>query len=282
MSTYQLFNGKFYEANEVIIPSSNRAFCYGDGFFESMRISNGNAPFVFPHWQRLQRVCAFLQILIPEKLTLQTFNRYALELVAKNGWQNARVRFQGFRQGAGRYAPDKSELGWVMVCQPLGESQYTLNQKGLRLEVCSSHQINPAPQSSFKTSNSLPYVLGGMYAQNNGLDDCFLIDSNGFIAEATGSNVFLVKDNELVTPDLSNGGVGGVMRSVVIQESKSCGLSAATVLLSKEDILQADECFLTNASQGVQWVGAVGKKRYFKKVAEKLTHHINQKFGLLS
>lgn len=282
MSNYQLFNRKFYQADEPIISSSNRGLCYGDGFFESMRISNGKAPFISAHWQRLQRVCAFLQIQIPEELTLQTFNQYALELAAKNGYSNARIRFQGFRQGSGRYAPDQSELGWVMVCQPLEESQYVMNKKGLHLEVCDSHQINPAPQSSFKTSNSLPYVLGGMYAQKNGLDDCFLVDANEFIAEATGSNVFLVKGNDLVTPDLSNGGVGGVMRSVVIQEAKACGLSVTTGLVSKEDILQADECFLTNASRGIQWVGAVGKKRYFKKVAEKLTLHINQKYGLLS
>jgi branched-chain amino acid aminotransferase len=167
-----------------------------------------------------------------------------------------------------------------MVCQGLESSGYQLNKKGLHVEVCTTHSINPAPQSSFKSSNSLPYVLGGIFASENKLDDCFLLDCEGFIAEATGSNVFLLKGNELVTPDLSNGGVSGVMRSVVLQEAHTFGLKTTSELVSFEDVLEADECFLTNASKGIQWIGAVGKKRFYKRGAEKLINHINAKFQL--
>ncbi len=282
MSRSQLFNGEFYSGNECFISTSNRAFCYGDGFFESMRISNGKLPFVSAHWQRLQRACTFLQIQIPDDLTLESFNRYALDLAYRNGFDNARIRFQGFRSGAGKYAPEENALAWTMICQSFENSYYTLNKNGLRLEICDTHHINPAPQSSFKTSNSLPYVLGGMFAKRNRIDDCFLLDSNGFVAEATGSNIFLVQGSALSTPDLSNGGVGGVMRSVVIQEAKELGLSINTTLIAEQDVLEADECFLTNASKGIQWVGAVGKKRYFKKVGAGVLDHINKKFGLIS
>ena len=280
MSNFLLFNGELKREGEPLLPVTNRGFCYGDGFFESMRVSNGKAPFVKGHWQRLIRVCKFLRLQIPESLTEARFNQFALALVEKNGFKNARIRFQGYRLGEGRYAPENNFLGWSMVCQEFESSAYQLNKKGLHVEVCTTHSINPAPQSSFKSSNSLPYVLGGIFASDNKLDDCFLLDSEGFIAEATGSNVFLLKGNELVTPDLSNGGVSGVMRSVVLQEAKSLGLKTTSELISLEDVLEADECFLTNASSGIQWVGAVGKKRFYKRGAEKLINHINTKFQL--
>ncbi|MGB0917434.1 MAG: aminotransferase class IV [Flavobacteriales bacterium] len=275
MSTYQLYNGQYYPADKELLSASNRGFCYGDGFFESMRVSNGRIPLVVGHWQRLERVTSFLRIGVPEGLTLNTFNQFALELAKKNGFENARIRFQGFRMGAGRYTPTESVLGWSMVCESLPEANYSLNKKGLHLGFCTTHRINPAPQSSFKTSNSLPYVLGGIFAKENSLDDCFLLDEKGNVAEATGSNVFLLKGTELSTPDLKFGGVGGVMRSVVIQQASSFGLSVLERPVTPKDVVEADECFLTNASKGIQWVGAVEKKRYFKRVAAKLTEYIN-------
>jgi branched-subunit amino acid aminotransferase/4-amino-4-deoxychorismate lyase len=280
MSNYLLFNGQLQQDGERLLPVTNRGFCYGDGFFESMLVSNGRIPFLQGHWQRLLRVCKFLRIQIPESFTQERFNQFALGLVEKNGLTNARIRFQGYRMGKGRYAPENNLLGWSMVCQGLESSGYQLNKKGLHVEVCTTHSINPAPQSSFKSSNSLPYVLGGIFASENKLDDCFLLDCEGFIAEATGSNVFLLKGNELVTPDLSNGGVSGVMRSVVLQEAHTFGLKTTSELVSFEDVLEADECFFTNASKGIQWIGAVGKKRFYKRGAEKLINHINAKFQL--
>ncbi|MFT4544360.1 MAG: branched-subunit amino acid aminotransferase/4-amino-4-deoxychorismate lyase [Bacteroidia bacterium] len=282
MSQFQLFNGVFHPTDEALLSVNNRGFTYGDGFFESMRVSNGKAPLINGHWQRLERVTSFMRISIAPELNLRSFNQFALQLAGKNGYSNARIRFQGYRIGAGKYTPEESKLGWCMICEPNEESYYSLNKKGLRLDVCKSHVINPAPQSSFKTSNSLPYVLGGIYAKENGLDDCFLIDGKGNVAEATGSNVFLVKENMLITPDLVSGGVGGVMRSLVMQEASAVGLSVNAKTITREDILNADECFLTNASTGIQWVGAVGKKRYFKRAASKLTEHINAKFDLVN
>lgn len=281
MSRYQLFNGQFFPADEKLLNVSNRAFSYGDGFFESMRMSNGIIPLVKGHWQRLKRATEFLQIQIPENLTEKTFEQYALELCKQNRFENARLRFHGFRSGEGRYAPQESLLGWSLICEPTEFPEYRLNKNGLHVEVCATHTINPAPQSSFKSSNSLPYVMGGIFAQQNGLDDCFLLDSQGFLAEATGSNIFLLKGNELLTPDLRNGGVPGVMRSVVISQAKQLGVNVAERLVEMKELNEADECFLTNATKGLQWVSAVGKKRYFKRFSSKLTDEINRNYKLI-
>lgn len=278
MNRLQLFNGQFYKENEQLLLVSNRGFCYGDGFFESMRIANGRLLFASEHWGRLIRATSFLGINIPELLNANSFERFATELTTANGFLNARVRFQGFRMGEGRYTPENNQLGWSMVCQEIDSSEYVLNTVGLKLGFCNSHRINPAPQSSFKSSNSLPYILGGMFAQKQGLDDCLLLDTHGHIAEATGSNVILVKGNELWTPDLKNGGVPGVMRTVVLREAIELGFKVKELPISTADVLAADECFLTNAARGIQWVAAIEKKRYFKKIGGMVLQHINKKY----
>lgn len=282
MSRFQLFNGKLFKEDENLLSVSNRGFCYGDGFFESMRIASGCLLFAKEHWGRLVRATSFLGIVIPESLNAITFERFAIELAASNGFSNARIRFQGYRMGEGRYTPESNLLGWSMVCQELDSPIYSLNTNGLKVGFCNTHRINPAPQSSFKSSNSLPYILGGMFAQKQGLDDCFLLDTNGYVAEATGSNIILIKGNMLSTPDLRFGGVPGVMRTIVLREAAELGFVVNEALISTSDILAADECFLTNAARGIQWVGAIEKKRYFKKVGSAILQHINKKYFVVN
>ena len=280
MSRFQLLNGEFYSADKSLIHSSNRGFAFGDGFFESIRVSNGKAPFIKLHWQRLQHACSILGITVPNEFDLKSFNAQVLNLASKNGYENARIRFQGFRKGAGKYGPEESVLGWSMICQPMETSHFELNKVGLKAGLCQTHTINPAPQSSFKSTNAIPYILAAIEAKKQGWDDCFLTDTEGFLVEATASNIFLVTGRELLTPNLKNGGVAGVMRKVVKDVALESGFKVKAELLKFEDVLKADECFLTNATRGIQWVGAVGKKRYFKKTSAKLVAHINSQFGL--
>jgi len=275
MSKFQLFNGEFVLENKAVLQTSNRGFCYGDGFFESMRVANGKPYFVAAHWKRIQRTAEFLRIQIPHLLTERSFGNLVIQLCERNKFKNARVRFQAFRNGRGKYTPESDELGWSMSCQELPTAEYQLNEKGLRIGVCRTHRINPKPQSSYKTSNSLPYVLGGMHAQEMNWDDSLMLDSEGFIAESTNSNLFLIKDQTVITPNLSNGGVNGVMRSVVIGIAPKAGFEVKEELVSVEDVLGADECFLTNAVRGMQWVGALERKRYFKKKTGFLLQQVN-------
>jgi branched-chain amino acid aminotransferase len=279
MSRYQLFNGELYHADEPLLATNNRGVSYGDGFFESMKYTDGRILFLNGHWKRLQRTASFLHMEIPQVLTERSFGSLAEKLMTKNGLSTARLRFQAFRAGTGRYAPDQMEMSWSIQCEELPHSQYKLNEKGLNIGLCRTHTINPAPQSSFKTSNSLPYVLAGIEVRKNGWDDCLLFDHKGHLAEATGSNIFIIKGNRMFTPDLLNGGVSGVMRVVVLQIAASVGLDAVQTHITERDLLDADECFLTNAVRGPQWVGAIGKKRFYKRKTNAVVNELNRTCG---
>lgn len=280
MSRFQLFNGEYFEADEPLLTTSNRGVSYGDGFFESMKFADGRVLFLNGHWKRLVRAASFLQMTIPDGLTERSLESMAKNLVTKNGFSTARLRFQAFRAGAGRYTPDQMEMSWSMHCEELPHPEYCLNSKGLNIGICRSHSINPAPQSSFKTSNSLPYVLAGIEVRRQHWDDCLLLDQKGFVAEATGSNIFIVKGDQLLTPDLSNGGVSGVMRVVVSQLAGSVGLNLIQTAISEQDLQTADECFLTNAVRGPQWVAALDKKRFFKRKTSAIVDELNRVCGL--
>ncbi|MCB9192092.1 MAG: aminotransferase class IV [Flavobacteriales bacterium] len=275
---YQMFNGELVGEDENLIHVSNRGFRYGDGFFESMRLSNGKLLFSDLHWKRLVLACDVLRIKIPSDLTPEVLRSKALQLAKANQEPNSRIRFQGFRSGSGRYNPESSVLSWAMVSEPIDEPTYSLNKRGITIGICNGHSINPLPQSGFKSCNSVPYVLGSIYAQEHGWDDCLLLDAEGFIAEGTGSNVFLVQGKALITPDLQHGGVPGVMRTVLLHEAQTLGFEILPQLVKEDDLLEADECFLSTATRGIVWVGAFGKKRYFKRVAEQLVKHINAKY----
>jgi branched-chain amino acid aminotransferase len=275
---YQLFNSQVVDLKTNVIHTTNRSFRFGDGFFESMKVANGKVLFADLHWKRLVHACSILRINIPKEFTVDVFRAESEKLARLNSEPHSRIRFQGFRAGSGRYTPDTSVLNWIMTSDPIENAEYMLNRKGLCVGVCDAHRINPLPQSGFKSCNAVPYVLGGIYASQKGWDDCLMLDTEGFIAEGTSSNVFLVQGNVLVTPTLENGGVPGVMRSVLMHLGQQAGFEVSAKLVTEDDLLSADECFLSTATRGIVWVGAFGKKRYFKRVAEQLVKQINAKY----
>lgn len=277
---YQLYNGELIDSGQPIVGSTNRAFNFGDGFFESIRVFNGTAPFLSLHWQRMQFAAQTLQFNLASRLNYNLFSQHVLKLTESNGLKNARIRFQCFRDGEGKYTPQTDGIGYVATSTELETGLLELNKVGLKVGVFKGAMVNPAPQSTFKSINAIPYILGSKYCQDKGFDDCLMLDHRGNIAETTNSNLFLVHDNTIITPDLKRGGVNGVMRNVVLQVAENAGLQCVLKSISHKDILEADELFLTNATSGLRWVGGMERKRFFKRVSAKLTSHINDLHGL--
>ena len=127
----------------------------------------------------------------------------------------------------------------------------------------------------FKNIHSQIYIQGAIYAQEKNIGDVLILNSDNNIIEATSSNVFLVSGGELYTPKLSSGPVGGVMRATVINLAIEMGIKVFECNLTPQELLKADEVFLTNAVQGIKWVSSYRTKRYFNKTACKLLDAFN-------
>ena len=127
----------------------------------------------------------------------------------------------------------------------------------------------------FKNIHSQIYIQAAIYAQEKNIGDVLILNSNDKIIEATSSNIFLVSRGDLYTPKLSSGPVGGVMRAAIINLAIGLDIKVFECNLTPQELLKADEVFLTNAVQGIKWVSSYRTKRYFNKTANKLLDALN-------
>jgi branched-chain amino acid aminotransferase len=167
-------------------------------------------------------------------------------------------------------------MGYCLEMQPLDEPRYFLNTKGLIMDVFTDLPKPSNYLSNIKSCNSLIYVMGALYKAQNKLDDIFLLNQNGFLCEAGSSNIFVLYQNHLYTPALSEGCVEGVMRQVVINIARDNNIPITEAQINPEILYEADEVFLTNASRGIQWVMGYGVKRYFNRLSKELIDALNK------
>ncbi|MEQ8624512.1 MAG: aminotransferase class IV [Vicingaceae bacterium] len=254
--------------------SLNRALKYGDGVFETIRIKAGKPCYLENHFNRLIGSLAQLKIEL-NQLQLNEIKVCIDQLLIKNELEsNAKLRLTVFRDGGGTYKPTASKAAYFIEAEQLDEAIVHLNQNGLRIDFSEEVTIFPNYLTSIKTLNSLPYILAAIEAKERKLDDLILLNNHQGLAEATSSNIFLVKKQDIYTPPISEGCLDGVMRSKVIEIAKKLDFKIVEIPLKKEALLVADEIFLSNSVKKIQWVGSFGKKRYFNKVSKQLFESI--------
>jgi branched-chain amino acid aminotransferase len=276
MQEYILYNDEFILANQPVLSVANRGFKYGDGLFESMRMSNGKLKFAEQHAERLSEGMKALKMDGSTLLDAYFLKQKTAELAKKNKYKgNARFRFSVYRDAEGLYMPENNKTGYVLESSVLNETEYQLNKKGLIIDVYDelSKPINKL--SNFKTSNALIYVMAGLYRKQHRLDDVFMLNQNGFLCESMSSNLFVVYDKQIYTPALSEGCVAGIMRDVVMDLAKSNDVSIIEAQLNPEVLKEAEEVFVTNAVGGIRWVMGYGRKRYFNENAKMLSSLLN-------
>jgi branched-chain amino acid aminotransferase len=270
------FNGEIIPADTQLFTINNRAFRYGDGLFESMRLMKGHLKFADLHADRLQRGMKALKIDGYSQMDTWFLKEKAEELGRRNKVKHGRLRLTVYRDAGGLYTPSQNKMGYCLELQALDEPRYFLNDKGLIVDI---YEELPKPTnylSNIKTCNSLIYVMAGLYKTQNKLDDVFLLNQGGFLCEASSSNIFVVYQNQLYTPALSEGCVEGVMRQVIINVAKQNNIPLTEAQINSEILYEADEVFLTNASRGIQSVMGFGVRRYFNEMSKLLMDELNK------
>jgi len=278
--SYIILNGKFIDSSTAVFTTKNRAFRYGDGLFESVFVSGGRAPLLSDHFNRLKKNAGILNLIWPQLLTISILEKEIIRLVNKNRiFGGARLRLSLFREDGGFYKPATNKSNYLIEVQSLSNTRFILNSKGLIIGLYDVFNKHDDLLSNMKTSSALISVMAGIYAQKKGLDDCLLLNNNGNIIEASGSNLFLRKGKELITPSLESGCVDGVMRKNLIRVAVESGIDVKDEeYVNQEDLINAEEVFLTNAVSGIMWVMAFKEKRYYNKTSYKLVEKLNDRF----
>jgi branched-chain amino acid aminotransferase len=258
-------NGKIFPSDEPVLMATNRGYRYGDGLFETMKVLNLEILLEAFHFERLFSGLSLLKISIPGLFTREKLREQILHLCERNECGTlARVRLSVFRGNGGLYDENKG-LEYLVECWPLDESVNQLNENGLVLGVYPPARKSCDVFANLKSANFLPYTMAAQFAKENKWNDCLVLNTYERICDATIANLFIIKDGIILTPPLSEGCVNGVMRRRIL-ESGSRGLDLESKVeesaLTIEDILNADEVFLTNAINGIRWVRQFMEKTY--------------------
>ncbi len=271
------YNKIYLNASTFKIETSNRAFRYGDGFFETMHANGLEIQFARDHYNRILKAAEILKLELPDYFTFNFFKKQVSGLLARcKLFQAVRVKLTVYRVGEGLFITEAKNCDIVIEASYLGKGHYKLNDKGLKLGIFTEI---PKPNIIFNTIKSINaqiYILAGIYARKKGFDDVLLVGEKGNIVEATSSNVFCIKGNTVYTPELSSGCVEGIIRKQIIEIARKNGFNVVeTESLLPENLLEADEVFLTNAISGIRYVLAYKNKRYFKHTTQKFINELN-------
>lgn len=280
---YLNHNGYIKENNDAVLSTANRGYQYGDGVFESIRIIDGEPINVQLHYIRLVEGAELLKIRMPSFFSEAFFETKIVELLQRsNISQGGKCKISIDRASGGTYSPEVNEAEYCIEVYPLEKNRYELNQKGLEIDLYTDQLKTKHKISNYKTKNGLMYILASLDAKEKGLDDVLIFNSDNAIVESTNSNVFVVSNGVIYTPGLQDGCLAGTMRVQVINIAIENGFKVYECPITPQNLLVADEVFLTNAIAGIKWVGGYRTKRYFNTTAKKFIHFLNEKFQRLN
>jgi branched-chain amino acid aminotransferase len=194
---------------------------------------------------------------------------------------NCRVRFSVFRVGGGLYLPKTNETQFIVTLSKLDNVMYGVKEGVYEIELFKDFYITKQLLSTLKTNNKMVHITGSIFANENGYNNCLLLNNEKNVVEALQGNVFMLLNGELITPPLSDGCLNGIMRKQIIDiVSKIEGIKLVEKSISPFDLQKADELFITNVIMGIQPVTKYRKKEYKDEFALKLIGMLNAKIRL--
>lgn len=269
-------NGEVQENAGSTIKAGNRAYLYGDGVFESIRIINGKVLNLDNHVKRMMEGAKVIKMRPPSYFNVVYFEERINELIQKsNIVGGGKCRISLDRAAGGTFSPESNEVEYLIEVYPLEVNRFELNAKGLEIDLFMDLKKEKTFLSNFKTKNGLIYIMAAISAKEKGLDDYLISNSTGGILEGTSSNLFVVSNGVLYTPGLEEGCLAGTMRMQVINLALSNSIKVYECNILPQNLLVADEIFLTNAISGIRWVSGYRTKRYFNNVSKKLVDLLN-------
>ena len=230
------------------IPALDRGTQYGDGLFETIAVIDGQPCLWERHIQRLYAGCKRLSIVAPEPAEL-----LAEAQVLINGQQRCVLKIAVTRGvgGRGYRPPEKTQPSRIISCSPWPDYPKEYWEKGVAIRLCSTCLgINPA-LAQLKHLNRLEQVLARSEWNDPAIFEGLMLDSDGRVVEGTISNLFLMKNGTLITPDLKRCGVAGIMRELIIELAVALNIPLKIEDVGLDDVRHAEAMFISNSLIGI-------------------------------
>ncbi len=276
-------NGRSVEIDQANISVQNRGLLYGDSVFETIRVINGKIIFWEDHYFRLMASMRIMRMEIPINFSPEFLEEEILNLIRENNleFSPARIRFTVYRKQGGYYSPETLNIEYVILAEKLPDPFYLLKEDFYEVELFKDHYINSGLLSTIKSNNRAVNVLGSIYASENGYQNCLILNENKTVVEALNGNIFLVKENKIKTPPLSEGALNGIVRKQILAILETIpNLEVEEVAISPFELQKADELFISNVIVGIQPITKYRKKEFGVEVAKELLSKLNMKARL--
>ena len=255
---YCFFDNVFLEEKALFIPI-NRAFEYGDGFFETIIMQNNEILYFSDHFLRLQATSKALFLQLPDNFSEDFVRKIILQLADNNSSDcnlTFRVKINFWRKNGGFYTPTfpKNECNTHILIRAF---PYEINNLPnsiihqnplVKVGFSDKIKLHFSAFSSYKTLNALPYILAGIEKTTRNLEEIILLDNQNNVSEGISSNIFWIKKNKIFTPNLQTGCVGGIMRKQIIKKAKKLSIDLKEGFFQKEHLMSADCVFMTNVT----------------------------------
>ncbi len=240
-------DGAFYAEADAKISVFDHGLLYGDGIFEGIRFYNGRVFKLEEHIDRLYDSARAILLTIP--MTKAEMSEAVLQSCRENALRDGYVRLVVTR--------GKGDLGLnpklcprasvIIIAASIKLYPEELYQNGLDVVTCSTRRMTPGALSpAIKSLNYLNNILAKLETGSAG--EGLMLNEQGYVAECTGDNIFVLKGNKLITPPISSGALNGITRAVVFQIAAELGYSLTEPDVTRYDIFTADECFLTGTA----------------------------------
>ncbi|KYH40214.1 MAG: branched-chain amino acid aminotransferase [Candidatus Bathyarchaeota archaeon B26-2] len=255
-------DGEYYPKPEAKVSVYDHGFLYGDGVFEGIRSYGGVVFKLKEHIDRLYASAKAIMLEIP--LTKEEMIEAILETLRRNGLKDAYIRVVVTR-GVGDLGLDPRKCpkpSVIIITEPLLQLyDEERREKGMSM-VISWVRRDPvdATTHEIKSLNYLNSILSKIEANNAGADEAIILDRRGFICEATGENIFIVKGDTLITPPSSSGALPGITANVVKRLAEEMGLTVIEKDLTPNELYNADEAFLTGTAAEIMPIREVNKR----------------------
>ena len=239
-------DGKFCDEKAAKISVFDHGLLYGDGVFEGIRAYHGRVFRLKEHVDRL--FCSAKAILLTLPMAHDAICRAVVDTCRKNKLNDGYIRLVVTR-GVGTLGLNPNRCKKPSVIIIAGKIQLyppELYQNGMEIiTVPTVRNLHSALNPAIKSLNYLNNIMAKIEANNAGCEEAIMLNAEGFVSECTGDNIFIVKEGRLMTPPLSAGALYGITRRVVMELAAKAQLNVSEPNLTRYDLFNADECFVT-------------------------------------
>lgn len=271
------FNGTIV-SNDTSLLTQNRGFLYGDAVFETVKIVASKILFLEDHYFRLMSSMRVVRMEIPMDFTMEYLEEQILALAtAKNSALSARARITVYRNDGGYYLPKDNTVSFLINVESADNTMYSISQGEYVVDLYTDFYVAKQLLSSIKSTNKIINVTASIFANENGLDNCLLLNDSKNVIEALQGNIFMLKGNTLITPPVSEGCLNGVMRRQILALARKIeNLEVVEQVISPFDLQKSDELFITNVIKGIQPVTKYRKKEFTTNLSTILVQKLNE------